>query len=225
MSHIARITLIGLYNYDSSLFDNLQFPEGADKETFINSLLLEHGEKPVIYSNPDFMKFAIGVWSKKYYNTIEHIIEALNAEYNPIHNSDRYEEIFENRKNNTENSGTDTTTTTLNSETESSGNNNSIAENQVSAYNQADYTPDNKSDTDSTFSNTGSDNQHGSSELEHGHKINTDDNFTRSAHLYGNIGITTSQEMVTAEINLRIQYNLYSIISNLFADDFILYLW
>lgn len=225
MSHIARITLIGLYNYDSSLFDNLQLPDGVDKETFINSLLLEHGEKPVIYTNPDFMKFAIGVWSNKYYDSFTKIVEALTSEYNPIHNSDRYEEIFENRKNNTENSGTDTTTTTLNSETESSGSNESSNENQVSAYNQSDYTPDNKSDTDSSFTNSGSDNQHGSSEIEHGHRINTDDNFTRSAHLYGNIGITTSQEMVTAEIDLRMKYNVYTVIGNLFTDEFLLYLY
>lgn len=225
MSHLMRLTLIGVYNYDNTLFDNLNLPDGVDKETFINSLLLEHGEKPVIYINPEFLKFAIGVWSNKYYDSFTKIVEALTSEYNPIHNSDRYEEISENRKNNTENSGTDTTTTTLNSETESSGNNNSSAENQVSAYNQSDYTPDNKSDTDSTFTNSGSDNQHGSSEIEHGHKINTDDNFTRSAHLYGNIGITTSQEMVNAEIDLRLKSNIYAILTSQFAGEFLLYLY
>ncbi len=96
MSTMQRMTLIGLYNYertfDRDLFVNLSLPEGYDKPTFINSLLLEHGEKCVLYTDPDFFKQAIGMWSSKYALELERIHQALTVEYNPIWNYDRSEE-------------------------------------------------------------------------------------------------------------------------------------
>lgn len=96
MSTMQRMTLIGLYNYeqtfDVDLFKNLTLPEGYDKPTFINSLLLEHGEKCVLYTDPDFFMQAIGMWSSKYSLELSRIHEALTAEYNPIWNYDRYED-------------------------------------------------------------------------------------------------------------------------------------
>lgn len=96
MSTMQRMTLIGLYNYeqnfDVDLFKNLALPDGYDKPTFVNSLLLEHGEKCVLYTNPDFFMQAIGIWSSKYSLELSRIYEALTAEYNPIWNYDRNEE-------------------------------------------------------------------------------------------------------------------------------------
>ena len=96
MSTMQRMTLIGLYNYeqnfDVDLFRNLTLPTGYDRSTFINSLLLEHGEKCVLYTNPDFFMQAIGIWSSKYSLELSRIYEALTAEYNPIWNYDRNEE-------------------------------------------------------------------------------------------------------------------------------------
>ena len=92
MSIMQRLTLIGLYNYDSKLFDALQLPEEYDKNVFIESLLIEHGEKLVLYSDLDFMKYSIGAWGRKWSMELTRIAEALQAEYNPIWNYDRYEE-------------------------------------------------------------------------------------------------------------------------------------
>ena len=97
MSTMQRMTMIGLYNYDNTLFDLLSLPEGYNKETFIDSFLLEHGEKCVIYTDPDFMKFSIGAVSRKWNLELQRIYEALIAEYNPIYNYDRYEEIEDHR--------------------------------------------------------------------------------------------------------------------------------
>ena len=65
MSTMQRLTLIGLYNYNPNLFDSLVLPDGYDKTDFVNSLLLEHGEKCVLYTNPEFMKNAIAAWGRK----------------------------------------------------------------------------------------------------------------------------------------------------------------
>jgi len=98
MSTMQRLTLIGLYNYDSTLFDGLTLPEEYDKNVFIDSLLLEHGEKCVLYSNPEFMKYSIGAWGRKWSMELERIAEALQAEYNPIYNYDRFEKWTETDK-------------------------------------------------------------------------------------------------------------------------------
>lgn len=94
MSTMPRLTMIGLYNYDPTIFDNLTLPTGYDNATFIDSFLLEHGEKCVLYPDPDFMKFSIGVVSRKWSLELTRIYEALTAEYNPIENYDRHEKII-----------------------------------------------------------------------------------------------------------------------------------
>ena len=117
MSTMQRLTLIGLYNHDSTLFDNLTLPEEYDKEVFIDSLMIEHGEKCVLYSNPEFMKYSIGAWGRKWSLELERIAQALQAEYNPIYNYDRYEEWTETDK-------PDVTTTRTHNDTDTRTNDN-----------------------------------------------------------------------------------------------------
>ena len=89
----AKLTLIGLNNYDHDLFHNLILPDGIDKDLFIDTLILKAGEFEVLYANPDFMKRAIGVWSNKWYRTFAEWLRGTQATWNPIHNYDRFEEI------------------------------------------------------------------------------------------------------------------------------------
>lgn len=126
MSTMQRMTLIGLYNYeqtlDTDLFANLTLPEGFDRDTFVNSLLLEHGEKCVLYTNPDFFMSAIGIWSSKYSLELSRIYEALTAEYNPIWNYDRNEEWSDKggKRATSETSGDGTITTNSTSDSDAS---------------------------------------------------------------------------------------------------------
>lgn len=188
MSHNPKLTLIGLYNYyGSDLFANLSLPAIVDRDTAINSLLLTYGEQRLIYPDGDFMKQAIGVWSAKWQATIEKIAAALEAEYNPIHNYDRFEEYSDSETMTQEGGSTGTT------------------EDKVSAYNATDYQPDAKSESAGTTSNESS------------------RTFDHNAHLYGNIGVTTSQQMLEAEVNLRVNQNVYDVISDLFFREFCTY--
>lgn len=50
----------------------------------------------------------------------------------------------------------------------------------------------------------------------------SENNYT--SHTYGNIGVTTTQQMITAEIKLRC-YNLYDIMANKFANSLCLGIW
>ena len=88
----AKMTLIGMYNYDNTLFANLTMPEGIEKDNVINCLLLQGGEFEVLYARPEFMKYAIGVWSMKWERTFSEWLKGTSAEFNPIFNYDRFEE-------------------------------------------------------------------------------------------------------------------------------------
>ena len=89
----AKITLIGLYNYDHHIFDDMTLPEGIDRNLFIHNLLIKDGEFEVLYPDPEFMSHAISVWSYKWYRTFTEWLRGTKCEWNPIHNYDRIEDI------------------------------------------------------------------------------------------------------------------------------------
>lgn len=53
------------------------------------------------------------------------------------------------------------------------------------------------------------------------HTINTTDTFTR----HGNLGVTTSQQMVTQEIEMRQKYNIIDIIASDIGDYITMHIW
>ena len=111
----SSVTVMGLYNYDPTLFANMEFPTGfttQDADNLINSIIMETAELEVLYNSPVFMKSIIGVWSKKELPTWNRIYAAAQAEYNPIENYDRQETSSDTSTASRQHSGTDTTTNT-----------------------------------------------------------------------------------------------------------------
>lgn len=226
MSTIQRLTLIGLYNFDPELFDALELPEDYDKQTFVDALLIEHGEKCILYSNPDFMKYSIGAWGRKWALELERIAQALKAEYDPIYNYDRHEEYTDNegrKLTSTTNAGhkaTDSPDYDVIRET----NDNAVTENQTSAYNSSSYQPESKTIVDGgkeTATTKGK-----TQDLSETSNSKTDDaetrNLSHKAHLYGNIGVTTSAAMVSEVVQQRFKYNLYGTAARLFANELLI---
>ena len=226
MSTMQRLTLMGLFNYDPTLFDNLELPEGYDRETFIDSLILEHGEKCVLYSDPRYMKSAIGAWGRKWALELARIYGALTAEYDPIYNYDRHEEYTdsEGRKlTSTTNAGHKATDDPDYSVTQDA-NENAVTEELVSADNSGDYQPEHKTvlNGGKTTATTKGKTQN----LAETSNSKTNDaetrNFTHKAHLYGNIGVTTNVDMWSQEVDARIKYNLYGAAARLFANELLI---
>ena len=60
---MSKLTMIGLYNYDQTLFDNLTLPTGIDKDLAVETILTRSGEFEVLYSSLDFNKFLIVIKS------------------------------------------------------------------------------------------------------------------------------------------------------------------
>ena len=205
---LSKITLIGFNNYYEHLWDELTLPSGINKELLINNILMRGGEFEVLYSDPEFMMHAIGVWSNKWRRTFDKWLSALSEEYNPLHNYDRHEVYTDNRNiNRTENAtGTDNST--------SSGSGNT--ENKVSAYDVSTYQPHDEADTSSTGSNSSSSVTNASGK--------TSDVLKHDAHLYGNIGVTTSQQMLRDELDID-TWNIYEHITDLFLNEFAIYIY
>lgn len=106
MSRNPMITILTMYNIDDTIFDDLHLPEyhfprmieyddlflkegwTLDKETLINNIILECGELDLIYTDPDFLKFAIKTWAAKEYPVWRSLYESLFYKYNPIWNKD-----------------------------------------------------------------------------------------------------------------------------------------
>ena len=213
MSTMQRMTLIGLYNYDASLFDLLTLPEGYDKDTFIDSFLLEHGEKCVLYTDPDFMKFSIGAVSRKWELELSRIYEALTAEYNPIYNYDRYEEFSDTEGVTTGGTRTDkpdyNTTQTVDSTNEI----------KVAAFNSSSYEPSEKN-----TSNNGTVKTSGTTENVE-MSGSTDITLEHEAHIYGNVGVTTATKMTDEIIAQRMKSNLYGLAGRIFANELLIQLY
>lgn len=199
----SRLTLIGLVKYDDTLFNNLRLPYGVDKTTFTNTLLLDYGMLGVVYPDFYFMRdCAIPAWCDKWQESLRQTWNALNADYNPIENYDRQEHWTDSPDiTRSENGNTESTMT---------GNENSNAYGDVSAYNSSDYQAQDRTRSDSSNTSNGK-NNYSSNNRETG-------TTTHDGRIHGNIGVTTSQQMIESELKLRKQ-SFYGYASSLFMQD------
>ena len=120
----SSVSILGLYNYDNTLFANMAYPTGFtadDKATLTNNLLMELAELEVVYPDVGFMKSAIGFWSAKEVVTWNRVYAAAQEEYNPIENYDRQESSTDVTDGTRQHSGTDTSTTTVDNDVVHSG--------------------------------------------------------------------------------------------------------
>ena len=208
---------------NQTLFDNMNLPAGIDKDTVVDNILLEGSDFEVLYPDPDFMRAAIGTWSNKHYRTFEKWINALNIEYAPLENYDRQEDWTDTLDSDTTNTNVDTTTentdTTVNTTGEQTDS--GSVENTVSAFDADTYQPAEKSDTDNT-TNTSTDTSsdvdftHNSTITDTGTK---DDTTVHTGRIHGNVGVTTSQQMLQSELDIA-RFNIVQQITDLFLTEF-----
>lgn len=162
----AKITLFTFARWKKQiggdLFSQLSLPEGIDKDTLTENILLRGGEFEVVYSDPDFMEYSIGTWSRKWYRTMQKWIEALSIEYAPLENYDRseyWEDVTD--KDTSANGRVDSGNTRTHADTDTTTNNNTDTRTNnntdTRTNNNTDKrTFDNKDETtiDSTVSDT-----------------------------------------------------------------------
>lgn len=192
----AKLTLIGFSNYFDDFWDGLTVPEGIDKDTLINTILMNGGEFEVLYSDPEFMRFMIPKWSAKWMHTMERWAKLINVDYAPLDNYDRHEEYTDDTIN--QGSTTDNTTNTFTGTTEG----------KVSAFDSDGYQPHDHTDANNTSTLSGTANSQSTGQLHH------------TAYIRGNIGTMSSQNMYMQELEV-LKINMYDEIANLFLAEFV----
>lgn len=192
-------TVAELLTEDPTLFAGLSLPEGISSETVVGLIIAECSELQTIFKTAAACRAYLAIWSTVHAVPWSRMLAALSAEYNPIHNYDR----TDSETISDTGSLFDTTT---GSETTSGGD--TITESR-SGYNSDAFV-----DTDKSTSVLGSSRTTGGS-LTRG----TSDSRTRSLTSAGNIGVTTAQQMITAEIDMRIKFQIYGIIADAFRSE------
>ena len=168
----AWISLLGLYRWNSHIFDHFSVPAQVDKNTLTTMMLAEFAELEMLYPDPETFDTILEVWSRSRLPEWTKLAEALSQDYDPLWNKD----------------GTITETTT--------GSGKTHQKLQVSAFNSDDLHDSQASSGDSSGTST----------------------TTRRET--GNIGVTTSQAMLTEEVELRSKYDIYHLIMAEFKRRF-----
>lgn len=244
---ITLIGLENYLNPERSLFDKLTLPDGIDKDTLIGSIVLRCQEFELLYSDPEFLIDAIDIWGRKNYRTFDKWVKALNIEYDPLYNYDRteeYEDVHDgnfSREGSMDSSGSNTRTDNL-TDTDNLTRTDNLANSTTpgttvthseKAYNDTNFVETSKdaqtgsiSGTNTgTVTNTGSVTHTGTQGTIYSDGVDNDESGsdhyknTHTARLYGNIGVTTSQQMLTAELDVA-RWNMYEHIADLFANEF-----
>ena len=186
-----RMTLCGMYKYDPTLFDGVTLPDGMDKTLMVNQIIRQSGDLFPYYQVPPEVKAAITEWFIRRRDNFAKLWQGFTAEYNPIENYDRYEDSTETP---------DITHTLSNSGLDSSNN-----EAEVQGYNADDYVPNSRTTSSGTSSTNGTDKETGTR--------------TYTSRIHGNIGVTTSAQMLEGELALRKSMDIYALIAAEFETD------
>ena len=199
----ASLSILGLYQYNEGIFDNLELPDGIDRDILIPEICTECSDFALLYPDYDFMRMLIGVWSKKESRIWAAMLESENFEYNPIENFDRYENITRE-------------VTGTSSGSSSSSNAGNSSESSTDTASQTAFNSDTFKDTGKgTRSATGTNSSSATEEAEQ----NSSGTETVTTHLHGNIGVTTAQQMIAGFREIS-DFSVYNFIVQSFKDRF-----
>lgn len=220
----ATLSILGLYQYSPDVFDLLKLPDGVSLDSVRDNILMELAELELLYPSGTFMKTAIGIWSSKQLPVWEKLYATTKLEYNPIHNYDRTEEWAEEETGNRNGSRTQSQ--------ESSGESSGTVKNSgvdtvksdVSAFNETSYTPKELQTTTLGTENTSSGTAKQTTDITDDTEENSSRNNTRTGRTFGNIGVTTTQQMIEAERDV-VKFNIVDYIVEDFKRRFCLLIY
>ena len=237
MAYNAALSLLGMYRWNDTLFSGMAYPSGFDsndKQMFINNLVMECAELEVLYSDWDFLKFAITNWSAKEVITWERLYKAAIMEYNPIENYNRTEDVTVTHSGDITHSGTDSnqasgsdsdTHTGYDAVTGSGADTDTRSKTSFDSNNYAatEKLEMVKGSTQTNNHNSTITHQNGRrDDFTHGHKITDTTSVTTSGNISGNIGVTTSQQMLEQELEVAPKLNIINIMIESFKNRFCL---
>lgn len=177
------------------------------------------------WSNPQWGQIRTYI-NTKYFTKWSHELELLKLKYDPIANYDRTEthEVTETLKGTRTDDFTSTSTDTMNSTGTQTSNStaDSTSSDAVSAYNTSAYQNDKKNETTGTSETRATDTNESTNTNEGTNRgTSTDDKSTtrsETINAKGNIGVTTTQQMMTSEIEFWMWNFLNGVIDDVISE-------
>ena len=221
MSRGAKLSIMGLYRWDETIFNNMAFPEdftNDQKAIVTDNILLECANLEVLYPDPAIMKTAISSWSKMEVPYWDRVYKASLLEYDPIENYHRTERETGAEMLDIQHSGTDTSSgsgsvTDTNSGTDTTNG-------YIAAYDSPAANLVHKESGEVIHGHVVQSYDNNSSSFIHGEKVDHDTQRNRNLEAFGNIGTMTSQNMLTQEAEVAKIINVIPIIVDSFKQRF-----
>lgn len=207
----ATLSMIGLYNWDPSIFDTMELPAGLDRDTVISAILLDSMDLEVLYPDPKCMKFALANYSKRRIDVWNKLYSTTKLEYNPIWNKDGTITETEEVSRTGDTSGTSNTTTATSGKsntttaTNGSSSGNSETDTYVFGFNESSGAQSGRTTESGAGTSSGNSTETGTSSgnsTENGTNSENrrdDEKRTYTRSEQGNIGVTTTQQMIKEE--------------------------
>lgn len=225
---MLKLTLWGMNDYlDGTLLDFLSESLPADTfdpEIMEQLIYAECGDLYPYYQVPLYCKQHIKNFFDRNKEQFKRVWEALYSEYNPIENYDRIEAWSDSHSESTRDSESlsMSSSESVSAVTSSSDSQSSSANGNISAFNSPNMQPQSASNGNAaTSGRTNNDTRGTSNSLRAG--LNVKDNIARDDHrgrVHGNIGVTTSQQMIQQSIELG-SYDIYIWVISLFRKNII----
>lgn len=236
-----------------SIIDGWELSDSAsfNPNTLLSTIMSKGMSFEPLWTDPRFFYMMCGEWWNRWSEVFGKWFYAKDFDYEPLWDRNGYETVHED----TADTGTvDTATSdrevvdrdTTDNKTihevvdddttySKSGKNSSDTENTVSAYDKSTYQPHDKSETEESFSESGSGtddkttdttvNDRGTEDVTTNRTgsvdtdTSNDKDFDRDYHSWGNWGISqTSQKLLKSEYEVR-YWNVYSHMADIFIDE------
>lgn len=208
MFNLANVC--NLYGYDE-VFKDIEINEKLDKDTLINSIMDVCGMNEPIYPEIEILQIKVQYFFKKHKEQFDKLVYLYSLkydkDYNPIWNKDGTKTHIETTERSKDN--------TVDNLHNSLINDNGEDINQVSAYDSNGFSNDSKTTNTNKRNESGNDKTNG--------KEKENIKLTIEDIEKGNIGVTTTADMINQEIDLQSKFNVYEVIARMFFDELCLH--
>lgn len=229
----SQLSILGLYNFNPDVFAGFNVPEEMDRETAIQEILMNCAELELVYPSYNTMKLAIQNWTTAEMPIWIRALRDMRIEYNPIWNVDGTEteiierELIGNTKDDnvsaSERSGLESASGGSKTTTEAESINSSKAYNQD---NSSEWAERDKTSGDGTTEVESTEDRENKESIEATDNRTIEESekekITTTKTRGGNIGVTMTQQMLNADLDMLPRLNPYQFIVESFKNRFCL---
>lgn len=221
---IATTGLLDLIHFDNTVMDNFTVPDGIDRQLALDTIYQRCGLTPLYHPDPAWLKFYVGRWCSKNAKTWDELYKTTVQEYNPIYNYDRTEETTDTRSGTRKLSEDTSSNTKQNGDTSVTDTSSDSSEHTISADNSDSYEPEYKDVSSRQDSQASESSNRVDVTGDRAVDETTGETYSHKLRAFGNVGVTTTQEMLEAQRTL-VRYNVYNEIADSFKEEFCLYIY